>query len=227
MRHYHHEVPGPFGIIIQILSGAVVGLLIAGVYLALKPVKVMDAQAAAKTAGDKSTTVERNVVVYVPGNPGNPNGQQWRLRERAFLEKAPAGVAANEQDVNRWLATTYGAVDRKVELKELDLTLQPLPPLCRISGAEMQLGLEFQCAMGKSKKSVVAQARGHFEKDGDRQVFVPTSVYLGSCPLPGKLGSMLFDKLSAAYPAPDAVSASWKAVTSAKVEESQLKLAFN
>lgn len=227
MRHYNHEVPGPFGIILQILSGAVVGLLIAGVYLALKPVKVMDAKAAAKAAGETAAVVERNVVVYVPGNPGNPNGQQWRVREASFLNKAPSGVAASEQDINRWIATTYGSVDRRIEYKDFDVTLEPLPPLCRLDGSEMQVGFEFRCTRGKESRSVIAHARGHFEKQGDSQVFVPTSVYLGSCPLPGKLGTMLLEKLGAAYPAPDAIAASWKAVTSAKVEESQLKLAFN
>ncbi|MBE2213573.1 MAG: hypothetical protein IAE82_06855 [Opitutaceae bacterium] len=227
MRHYHHEVPGPFGIILQILSGAVVGLLIAGAYLALKPVKVMDAQAAAKAAKDTGAVVERNVVAYVPGNPGHPSGQQWRVRETAFLNRTAPGVAISETDLNRWIATTYGAADRKFEIKEVDLVIEPHPPLCRLDGAEMQVGFEFACAMGESKKSVVAQARGHFEKQGDRHVFVPTTVYLGSCPLPGKLGTMLVEKLGAAYPIPDATAASWKAVTSAKIEESQLKLAFN
>lgn len=227
MRHYHHEVPGPFGIIIQILSGAVVGLLIAGVYLALKPVKVVDAQAAAEAAKAGPAAGERNVVLYTPGNPGHPSGVQWKTRESAFLGKAPTGVAASEQDVNRWFATTYGAAERKFEYKDFDFSIDTGLPLCRISGSDMQLGLEFRCMRGKDEKTVVAQAHGHFEKQGDRQVFVPTRVYLGSCPLPGPLGAMLVDKLGAAYPVPDAVAASWKAVTNAKVEENQLKLSFN
>lgn len=227
MRHYHHEVPGPFGIIIQILSGAAVGLLIAGVYLAFKPVKVMDAQAAAKAAQETGPVMERNVVVYIPGNPGNPAGVQWKTREAAFLNKAPGGLAASETDINRWIATTYGSGDRKIEYKDVDVAVEPLPPLCRFDGSELQVGFEFRCTRGKESKSIIAQARGRFEKQGDQQVFVPTSVHLGSCPLPGKLGALLLEKLGAAYPIPDAVASSWKAVTSAKIEESQLKLAFN
>jgi len=227
MRQYHHEVPGPFGIIVQILSGAVVGLLIAGVYLALKPVKVVDAQAAAKAAKDGAPTLERNVVTYTPGNTGHPNGQQWRQRENAFLNKVPSGVAASETDINRWIATTYGSVDRRIEYKDFDVAIDPLFPVVRLDGSQVQVGFEFRCTQGKSERTVVAHARGHFEKQGDQHVFVPTTVYLGSCPLPGPLGTMLVEKLGAAYPVPDAVAASWKAVTSAKVEESQLKLAFN
>lgn len=227
MRHYTHEVPGPFGIIIQILSGAAVGLLIAGVYLALKPVKVVDAKAAAETAKAAAAAGERNVVLYTPGNPGHPSGLQWKNRENAFLNKASTGVAASETDLNRWVATTYGSADRRVEYKDFDVSIEPLPPLFRLSGSEMQVSFEFRCMHGKESKSVVAQAKGHFEKQGDRQVFVPTSVHLGSCPLPGPIGTMLMEKLGAAYPVPDAVAASWKAVTSAKVEESTLKLAFN
>jgi len=227
MRSYHHEVPGPFGIIVQILSGAAVGLLIAGVYLALKPVKMMDAQTAAKAAETAAATTERNVVVYTPGNPGHPNGQQWRQRETAFLNRAPTGVAASEQDINRWITTTYGSADRRIEYKEYDFVIDPLLPLCRIDGGEVQLAFEFRCRQGKSEKSIVAHARGRLEKQGDQHVFVPTKVYLGSCPLPGMLGTKLVEKLGATYPVPDAMTASWKAVTSAKVEEGQLKLAFN
>lgn len=225
MRKYHHEVPGPFGIVLQILSGAIVGLLIAGVYLALKPVKLSDGAAPAGKADE--VTLGRNVVTYVPGNPGHPQGQQWRQRERAFLEQAPTGVALGEQDVNRWLATTYGSADRRVTLESYGFEMEPTVPLCRVDGSEFQLGVEYHCKLGKSKKMIVAQARGRFEKDGDRHVFVPTTVYLGSCPLPGKLGAMLVEKLSAPYPVPQNVAATWKAVTSAKVEENQLKLAFN
>jgi len=224
MRKFHHEVPGPFAIIVQILSGAVVGLLIAGVYLALKPVKTLDAKAAAAAAG--AATTERNVVVYIPGNPGHPSGQQWRVRETAFLNKAATGVAMSEQDINRWIATTYGSIDRRVEIKSYDFTMEPTPALCRLDGDAVELGIEFRCAVGKAKKTVVAQARGHFEKLDGRYVFVPTTVHLGSCPLPGMLGTMLVDKLGATYPAPDDVAASWKAVTDARVEASQLRLAF-
>lgn len=226
MRHYHHEVPGPFAVIVQILSGALVGVLIAGVYLALKPVKIVETAAAAD-AKTKEAVVERNVVTYRPGNPGNPNGQQWRIRERAFLEKAPTGVSWSEQDVNRWLATTYGSQDRRVKLDDYGVEFDPEPPLCRIDGNEMQIALVYHCRYEKADKAIVAQARGSFERDGDVNVFKPRVVYLGSCPLPGRLGTMLLEKLAAAYPAPENVAASWKAVTSAKVEESQLKVAFN
>ena len=88
MRKFHHEVPGPLAIVLQIFSGAIAGLLIAGVYLALKPVKVQDAKAAAAEAG--AATTERNIVAYIPGNPGHPSGQQWRIRETAWRDTPDA-----------------------------------------------------------------------------------------------------------------------------------------
>ncbi len=224
MRKFHHDIPGPLAIILQILSGAACGVLIAGIYLAFKPVKMVDASTAAAA---KETPGERNVVTYIPGNPGHPSGQQWRVRERAFVEKAPTGVAIIEQDVNRWVATTYGSSDRRVKFDEYDLEIDPGLPLFRINGSDFQIGLEYRVTWGEADKSVVTQARGRFEKSGDRHVFVPTKVYVGSCPLPGPLGKMFVGKFVGAYPVPDNVEASWKAVTSVKVEENQLKLAFN
>lgn len=223
MRKFHHDVPGPFAILLQILSGAACGVLIAGIYLAFKPVKVVEPSAAPA----KAAVGERNVVAYTPGNPGHPSGQQWRVRERAFLEKAPAGVSIIEQDINRWVSTTYGAGDRRVKFDEYKLEIDPGLPLFRVNGSEFQIGLEYRCKWGEMDKSIVAQARGHFEKSGDRHVFVPTKVYLGSCPLPGPLGGMFVGKFVGAYPVPENVLAAWKSVTSVKVEENQLKLAFN
>lgn len=226
MRKFHHEVPGPLGIILQIFSGALAGVLIAGIYLVLKPVKFESAPTAPATPAE-GAAVDRNLVTYVAGNAGHPGGQQWRVRERAFLAKAPTGVALSEVDINRWIATTYGPLDRRIELKSYGFEMTPDVPLVRVSGNEFQMGIEYRCKLGDAKKTIVAQATGHFEKDGDRHVFAPDKVYLGSCPLPGPLGALLVDKLVASYPIPDDVAASWKSVATARTEEGALKLGFN
>lgn len=226
MRKFRHDVPGPFAITLQIVSGAIAGLLIAGVYLVLKPVKMTDASAAGRPAAE-GVSEERNTVVYVRGNPGHPNGQQWRLRERAFLAKDTAGVALSEDDINRWIQTTYGAQDRKIEIKSYDFAMDPSLPTWRVKDSEVEVGIEFSCSIGESKKSIVAQASGHFEKNGNQHVFVPAKVYLGSCPLPGPLGRMLYGKLSTTYPAPENVATVWTGVSAVKVEENRVKLAFN
>ena len=225
MRNFQHDIPGPFAIILQIFSGALVGVLCAGVYLVLKPVQEVDKASPPSEAKQAST--QHNLVTFTPGNPGHPSGQQWRVRERAFMEKAATGVAMSETDINRWMATTYGSADRRVNLEQYGFEMQPDLPLVRIDGSELELGIVYRCKLGETKKNIVAQARGHLEKAGDRHVFKPATVYLGSCPLPGPLGEMLVDKLGAAYPVPEDVQSSWKAVTSAKVEEAQVKLAIN
>jgi len=225
MRNFEHPVPGFFGLLLQILSGAVFGLMIAVVYLVLKPVHLPDAKAAAKD-DKKGASVNRNVVEYRPGNPGNPSGQQWRLRERAFLERMPAGVALGEQDLNRWVASTYGSAERTFKLESYGLEVTAELPLFRLDGTAMQVGLEYSIKLGEFEKKIIAQTRGSLEKADGQHGFQPASVHLGSCPLPGRAGEWLVAKLSAAYPVPENVAASWKAVTSAKLEQSQLRLSF-
>jgi len=105
------------------------------------------------------------------------------------------------------------------------MTLGPRVPTVRLDGDEMELSVEIAVDREGGSRSLVAQARGRFVAQGDRQVFVPRKIYLGSCPLPWNLGGrQLYEKFLGLHPVADNVGAAWAAVSQATVADSRLHL---
>ena len=73
---------------------------------------------------------------------------------------------------------------------------------------------------------MTVQATGMFEQVGETVVFVPDSVYLGSCPLHflPPLANMLITHVAESERVSEDLRAAWAKLTDAKIEGSTLKL---
>lgn len=205
---------------LQLVFGLIGGVLICAVWLAFKPVTIVDAPPA-----ETRKAVDRHEIIYVRGKPAN-RGPQGARKQKAFLDRTPGELIFVEEDVNRWISSTYGPIDYTVKVESLGLVVVPRPPLVRMIGDELEVAVEVAMERSTIKRTFVAQTRGKFVQRDDGPVFVPLKVYLGSCPLPWNLGGrILYEKMTALYPVPENVTTAWSAVGHAAVVENRLHLA--
>lgn len=204
---------------LQMVFGLIGGVLIAALWLALKPVTILDAPPA--TAEAKT---DRHEVQYVRGRPAG-RGTQGARKQKAFFDRTPGTLVFAEEDVNRWLGSVYDSKERTIRVEGIDLTLGPRVPSVRLVNDEMEIGLEIGMDRAGGVRTLVAQARGRFVSQGGQQVFVPRQIYVGSCPLPWNLGGrMVYEKLKALYPISDYVQGAWSALDTATIEKGRLQL---
>jgi hypothetical protein len=99
-------------------------------------------------------------------------------------------------------------------------------PNVRLHDGTLQLGVPVTVDLLGIQ--LIAQASGTFVKDGDRFVYEPASLYLGSCPLhrlpvlPGLVRSAIFG----AQPIPDDIKGAWPKLANVTIEGNVLKLAM-
>ena len=204
---------------LQLVLGAIAGVLVCAAWLVMKPVTIMDAPPSASRVA-----TDRHEIVYVRGKAAT-RGAQGARKQKAFLEKTPGEVTFVEEDLNRWMAGAYGSKERTIQIQGIGVTIGPRVPAARLVGDELELGLEIGMDREGGVRTLVAQARGQFVDRGGRQVFVPRKIYLGSCPVPWNLGGrQLYQKLVDLFPVPENVNAAWEAVGQASVADNRLHL---
>lgn len=102
----------------------------------------------------------------------------------------------------------------------------PEAPNFRIHEGEFQIGLPLRVEAFGLDVKVIMQARGQFVKRGERFVFEPTTMLLGSCPLdPLPVArSLVVKKFINALPVPEDILKVWDNLSDVAVVGSALKL---
>ena len=220
--------PSMIEVILGAILGLIVGIVVACVYLVFKPVLTVREIPKAPVA---------NVVYYLPGVDSKAKSKDWQVKQKQFL--AGAKVQFVEDELNAWAATladpsTSSSAPAKA-LKPGEKPAKPVPegfvipakPNFRIHDGKLQIGTQCTLNWYGLMTDVTVQATGVLQKDGDMFVFVPESIYLGSCPLhylpmvPGLLLSHLTSNERVA----DDIRAAWAKLTDARIDGSVLKLA--
>jgi hypothetical protein len=106
------------------------------------------------------------------------------------------------------------------------LGLTPEAPNFRISEGEFQIGLPLRVEGFGWEVKVILQTRGEFVKRGERFVFKPTTLVLGSCPLdPLPVArSLVVRKFLNALPVPEDILKAWDNLSDVAVVGSALML---
>ena len=102
----------------------------------------------------------------------------------------------------------------------------PEAPNFRIQEGEFQIGLPIKLEAFGYHRTVVVQARGQFEKRGERFVFEPSTLLVGSCPLDPLpvLRSWVVRKVLKAVPVPEDIQKVWGELSDVAVVGSALML---
>jgi hypothetical protein len=228
--------PGVIEIVFGALLGLMLGLVCAFAYLVFKPVQVIKAP---------PKEVEKGVIYYQEGSKDAAKARALLVKRQRFLEGST--VSLTEDELNAWVATWAApqapdksaapkpgakagdkAAEKAAPPPAPQGVLVPAPPNFRILEGKLQIGL--QCKINLPSygftHDLVVQALGGFKKQGDRLVFDPDTIYLGSCPVhkfPGLAGSLV-KKIVALYATPEEVKGPWAKLTDVSVEGNALKL---
>ncbi len=225
--------PSLVEVVLGVILGLLAGVVAASVYLVFKPVKTVPKE--------PTKDVIASMVYYVPGAASSAKNHNWQAKQKQFL--AGARVEVVEDELNAWAATLPTPVaaapapakPAKAPAKPGEKPATPVPddyiipstPNFRIANGRLQIGVKCTLNWYGLMQDVMVQATGGFRKDGDEFIFVPETVYLGSCPLhmlPSASG-LLFSAISAKQKIPDELRAAWAKLNSVTLEGSTLKLA--
>lgn len=215
--------PGTTRNVVDVIVGIGVGAALAVVALIFKPVVVADTH----RPSDPDFVPERHHVVYVRGKERPVRLSTWRANQKAFLEQSEDGIEIAEQDLNRWIAKTYGRKDRRIELESYGIEIRPFLPLFRFNEDVTEVGLISDIEFGEKKLSFVVQARGSLEAGSNGLDFRPDELYLGSYRVPAPLRKMVYDSIAGVYPMPENTEEPFAAIASAEVSGGKLRLGFS
>jgi hypothetical protein len=204
------------------LFGLVAGVLAACAYLVFKP--VMQVKELPKEP-------VRGVLYYIPGADSNAKSKNWAAKQKQFI--AGTSVSVVEDELNAWSVSVFGAAPKAppagaaADAKATDDGIfQPGSPNFKIAEGKLQIG--FKCVLNwyGLTHEVIVLSTGGFVRSGDRFIYKPDTLFLGSCPLhllPG-LADPFLDHLIGKKKIPDELKSAWVKVDDVTIEGPELKL---
>ncbi len=213
------------------ILGLAAGLLAACAFLVFKPVL----QVKEMPAADKRV---RGAVYYLPGSDVTAKGKAYAAKQKAFV--GGGSVELNEDELNAWSAAVFASAPppkaakpgAKAETPKADAAptydgiFNPDRPNFKIKDGTLQIGTKCVLNWYGLTKEVIVLTTGTIQPAGDDFVYVPTTLYLGSCPvhlIPGAAGPLL-SHLIARKKAPDEINSAWAKATNVTLDGSTLKI---
>ena len=200
------------------LLSALLGAFLALLYLAWKPTE---------TVTQLPEQPEARTVYYQPGTANAGKGRQYLRKRQMLLEGGASEVLTlSEDELNAWIASSRANPNAGTGSDGGIFTPQTIN--FRIRDGQLQLGLPGELNLFGMKRAVVVQARGGFEKDGDRFVFAPDELYLGSLAahrVPG-LSRFIMGSMLSGQTVPEELRTAWKRLERVEVQGDQLVLAL-
>lgn len=213
----------------EVALGAILGLL-AGVlaacaYLVFKPVS---------TVKEMPKETVRGMLYYIAGSDSSTKGRGVVAKQKQFV--AGTSVSLVEDELNAWAVSAFGAAPKAPapggkadDAKTADGGIfQPGTPNFRIVNGKLQIGTKCLLNWYGLTHEVMVLTTGTFERSGDRFVFKPETLHLGSCPvhlLPA-IATPLFDHLVGKKKVADDIKSAWVKVDDVAFDGAALKLTF-
>ncbi len=210
----------------EVALGAVLGLgaglLAACAFLVFKPVvQVRELPPAEKQV--------RGAVYYVPGSESGAKSRNWNAKQKQLV--AAQSVEVVEDELNAWSASTLGtagATKPGAEPAADGGIFQPGTPNFQIADGKIRIG--FRCLLNwyGVGHEVFVITRGEVRRSGDRFVYVPDTVHLGSCPLHllPVVSRPLVSHLLSKKKVPDEILSAWAKASDVTIEGDKLKVTF-
>jgi hypothetical protein len=221
--------PSTAEVAIGAILGLVVGVVVASVYLVFKPVMVV-----------KEVPKEpvRGAVYYIPGSEAGAKNKGWNAMLKQFT--SGTSIEVIEDELNAWAPTLGAPAAAPATAPKAGVPAPAAAPAANADGGILQPGTpNFKIADGKLRigfkcvlnwyglnHEVFVITTGGFQRSGDKFVFKPETLYLGSCPLhllPGVIDP-LFGHLLGKKPVPDEIRSAWAKLGDVAIEGSTLKL---
>lgn len=205
------------------ILGLLAGVLAACVYLVLKPVS---------TVKELPKEPVRGMLYYIAGSDSTAKGRSWSAKEKQLA--AGSSISVVEDELNAWAASTFAsgpkapaAGGKAADAKVADGGIfQPGTPNFRVVDGKLQIGTKCLLNWYGLTHEVMVITTGRLERSGDRFVFKPDTLHLGSCPmhLLPSVAAPLFDHLVGQKKIPDAIKSAWVKLDDVTIEGGALKL---
>lgn len=208
--------PGWIEVILGALLSLVLGVVLAAVFLMLKPVAVVK---------ELPKEPEKDLVYFVQGSRDSAKARQASAKQKVFGQGG--SVVVNEDELNALTAPPAPKPGVKPAPAAESKMLATGAPDFRIRNSVFQAGVPVTISAAGLQHEVIVQARGGFEKTGEWFVFKPTEFYVGSCPiqrLPG-VQDALMKRFVGMTKIPDELVSAWQKLADVSVEGSTLRLA--
>jgi len=216
--------PSWFEVFFGAFLSVVIGVVLAAVYLVTKPVTTVKELPKEPVAG---------MVYLIEGSKDATKGRTWVAKRQQFV--AGMSVQVSEEELNAAIVGINTPAPKKPGAKAEEPApeaeakpghLKAGTPNFRIRDSEVQINVPVTVNTLELGLNLLVQARGTFEKQGDRFVFAPRTLLVGSCPvdkIPGVAGTVLRQALGA-QAIPEDIAAAWAKLANVTVEGALLKL---
>ncbi|MBA3849006.1 MAG: hypothetical protein C0502_03295 [Opitutus sp.] len=217
---------------VEVALGAVLGLLLGGVfaavYLVFKPVTAVK---------ERPKEPAKGVIYHLSGKTDGNKARNWQSKATTFVNGG--SIIVTEEELNAWAASLNGAPAAPAKPAAAPAAPPPAGGTPASNDFISASGLNFRLDGDKFHvsqkvllnyygiaKEVVMQAEGGFARSGDGFAFKPERVYLGSCPLhllPG-MTPALVRALVAKQKVSDDFRAAWVKISDMAVDGGLLKI---
>ncbi len=207
--------PGWIEVTIGALLSVGIGAVLAGTWLMLKPVEKV------RSLPDEP---KEGVVYFVEGARNGSIGRSWERKSQLFV--SGGAIDLNEQELNEAARKLTSDAQRAQDKDEEEGLITPGQLNFRIDDGELQVALPLALNVYGMKADVHMVARGSFVKKGERFVYDPSTIYIGSCRIDRlpQIGGVLLGKIWEAMSQQEEIKAAWDALGNVTVEGRRLRL---
>jgi len=214
--------PSAAEIVLGVILSATLGVIIGAVSMISRPVVA---------ARELPKEPDPKAVYYLEGARDAGKARQAAAKRTAFVQGQSVSVV--EDELNALLAASAAPAPAA---KPGEPPAAPPPPgmiapgtpNVRIRDGIMQVGVPVTLNVAGLNHSIIVQARGGFEKQGDRFVFAPDTLLVGSCPVERVpiLSGYVRSQFLGAKGIPEDVATAWGKLANVAIEGSTLTLSM-
>ena len=208
------NAPSTLEIVLGSILSVILGVFLASVFLACRPMKVVN---------EIPKEPEEGVVYFLEGSKDYEASRRWAFKHDVFVKGQ--SVQVTEGELNFWGTSVYPPVPKD---KPSDATFSFGTPQFHIQDDELKIGT--LCTFnffGLFRHQFPVQVAGGFVKNGDHYAFKPREVVVGALPAQrlGPIGTLIYRQVVNAFVPPEDVAAAWNKLTDVHVEGNELILA--
>lgn len=209
--------PSTFEVVLGAILSVAVGVALGAALMVAKPVQKVK---------EIPKDAPANAVYLIEGGRDFNKSADVAAKRKAFLEGESIDISEGEINVLLGsLAAPEAAKkpgDKPADAKPLDLGSLN----ARVTPGNLQLSNTATFNLFGYSGSFIVQASGTFERQSGGPVFVPTSFYVGGCPVHRIpfAKDLLLRKLLLAHPVPDDLAAAWAKISEIAIVGDSLRV---
>lgn len=205
--------PGLGEIVLGSILSIVLGGLLAALFLAARPMKVVK---------EVPKEAEAGVVYFIEGKKDYEASRRWMFKRDVFVQGQT--VEVTEGELNYWVGSVYPPPAKDAPN---DAMFSVGTPQFHIADDELKAGALCRLNLFGLVHEIAVQSAGGFVKVGDSYEYRARELKVGGLPahLLGPVGGMIFKQIAGAFVPPEDVAAAWVKLTDVHVEGNVLILA--